>query len=139
VILLASAFCGALSIVQIKRIRSTDDSATTVLFFTAMGTVVMGCTLFFKWRTPSVDALLVMAALGVFATAGQMLMTVAFRRADAGALAPYNYTSIVWAALFGYVLWGETLELLSVAGILMIVGSAIAVAVRRKAPEGPLA
>jgi len=139
VILLASAFCGALSIVQIKRIRPTDDSPTTVLFFTAMGTVVMGCTLLFKWRTPSVDALLVMAALGVFATAGQMLMTVAFRRADAGALAPYNYTSIVWAALFGYVLWGETLELLSVAGILMIVGSAIAVAVRRKAPEGPLA
>jgi drug/metabolite transporter (DMT)-like permease len=46
VILLASAFCGALSIVQIKRIRSTDGSATTVLFFTAMGTVVMGCTLF---------------------------------------------------------------------------------------------
>ncbi|MEC5404129.1 DMT family transporter [Paraburkholderia sp. MPAMCS5] len=138
-ILMGSAFCGAVSIVQIKRIRATDDSATTVLFFTAMGAVIMGCTLFFNWRAPSGDALLVMAALGVFATAGQVLMTAAFRRADAGALAPYNYTSIVWAALFGYLLWGETLELLSVAGILMIVASAIAVAVRRKAPEGPLA
>jgi drug/metabolite transporter (DMT)-like permease len=129
--LLLSAFFGALSIVQIKRIRSTDDSVTTVLFF--------GFTLVLNWRTPSVGALLIMALLGTFATAGQILMTVAFRRADAGKLAPYNYTSIVWAALFGYVIWGETLQPLSLVGIALIIGSAIAVAVGRKDPEGPLA
>ena len=138
-LLLLSAFCGALSIVQIKRIRSTDDSVTTVLFFTLAGTVVTGLTLAFNWRTPSVDALLIMALLGAFATAGQILMTVAFRQADAGKLAPYNYTSIVWAALFGYVVWGETIQPLSLAGIVLIVGSAIAVAVGRKDEEGPLA
>jgi drug/metabolite transporter (DMT)-like permease len=137
--LLLSASFGALSIVQIKRIRSTDDSATTVLFFTAVGTVVTACTLVFNWRTPSVDALLVMAVLGGFATAGQLLMTMAFRRADAGTLAPYNYTSIVWAALFGYLVWHETIQPVSLAGIALIVGSAIVVAVRRKDPEGPLA
>jgi drug/metabolite transporter (DMT)-like permease len=137
--LLLSAFFGALSIVQIKRIRSTDDSATTVLFFTLVGTFVTGFTLAIGWRTPSVEALLVMALLGAFATAGQLLMTVAFRQADAGKLAPYNYTSIVWAALFGYVIWGETIQPLSFAGIALIVGSAIAVAVRRKDKEGPLA
>jgi drug/metabolite transporter (DMT)-like permease len=86
-----------------------------------------------------VDALLVMAVLGAFGTAGQLLMTMAFRRADAGTLAPYNYTSIVWAALFGYLVWGETIQALSLVGIAMIVGSAIVVAVRRKDTEGPLA
>jgi drug/metabolite transporter (DMT)-like permease len=110
-----------------------------VLFFTLVGTVVTGLTLAFNWRTPSVDALLIMALLGAFATAGQILMTVAFRQADAGKLAPYNYTSIVWAALFGYVVWGETIQPLSLAGIVLIVGSAIAVAVGRKDEEGPLA
>lgn len=137
--LLLSAFFGALSIVQIKRIRSTDDSATTVLFFTLVGTVVTGLTVVFNWRTPSVEALLIMALLGAFATAGQILMTVAFRQADVGKLAPYNYTSIVWAALFGYVIWGEMLQPLSLAGIALIVGSAIAVSVGRKDKEGPLA
>jgi drug/metabolite transporter (DMT)-like permease len=138
-LLLLSAFFGALSIVQIKRIRSTDDSATTVLFFTLVGMVVTGLTLVFNWRTPSVGALLIMALLGAFATAGQILMTIAFRQADAGKLAPYNYTSIVWAALFGYVIWGETIQPLSFVGIALIVGSAIAVAVGRKDKEGPLA
>jgi drug/metabolite transporter (DMT)-like permease len=139
VFLLLSAFFGALSIVQIKRIRSTDDSATTVLYFTAVGTMVTACTLVFNWRTPSMDALLIMAVLGAFGTAGQLLMTMAFRRADAGTLAPYNYTSIVWAALFGYLVWGETIQALSLVGIALIVGSAIVVAVRRKDREGPLA
>jgi drug/metabolite transporter (DMT)-like permease len=137
--LLLSAFFGALSIVQIKRIRLTDDSATTVLYFTLVGTVLTGLTLAFNWRTPSVGALLIMAFLGAFATAGQILMTVVFRQADAGKLAPYNYTSIVWAALFGYVIWGETIPPMSFVGIALIVGSAIAVAVGRKDKEGPLA
>jgi drug/metabolite transporter (DMT)-like permease len=83
--------------------------------------------------------LVIMAILGAFATAGQLLMTVAFRQADAGRLAPYNYTSVVWAALFGYIIWQETLQPLSLLGIALIVGSAIAVAVNRKGIEGPLA
>jgi drug/metabolite transporter (DMT)-like permease len=138
VLLLSSALCGALSIIQIKRIRATDDSSTTVLYFTVVGTIVTGLSLFFAWRTPSFDALARMALLGAFATAGQLLMTTAFRQADAGALAPYNYTSIVWTALFGYVMWGETIGAMPLFGIALIVGSSIAVAMRRKQEEGPL-
>jgi drug/metabolite transporter (DMT)-like permease len=137
VLLISSAFFGSLSIIQIKRIRATDDSGTTVLYFTVVGTIVTGVSLFFAWRTPSFDALALMALLGGFATAGQLLMTMAFRQADAGALAPYNYTSIVWAALFGYVVWGETIGAMSLLGIALIVGSSIVVAVRRKPQEGP--
>jgi drug/metabolite transporter (DMT)-like permease len=118
-------------------IRATDDSRTTVLFFSAVGTVVTACTLTFSWKTPTLQALVVMALLGTFATAGQLLMTVAYRRADAGALAPFNYTSIAWAALFAYVAWDEIIQPLSLAGIALIVGSAIAVAWQRKLPEGP--
>ena len=103
-----------------------------------IGTLITGASLFFAWRTPSIQALAVMAVLGGFATAGQLLMTMAFRQADAGALAPYNYTSIVWAALFGYVAWGETIGAMSLLGIALIVGSSIAVAMRGKQAEGPL-
>jgi drug/metabolite transporter (DMT)-like permease len=138
-LLLGSALCGAISLVQIKRIRESDDSRTTVLFFTTVGTLLTGCTLFLSWKTPTFDALLIMAMMGMMATAGQLLVTIAFRRGEAGALAPFNYTSIVWAALFAYVLWGETIAWLSMAGIALIVGSAIAVAWQRKLEDGPIA
>ncbi|HEV7832309.1 MAG TPA: DMT family transporter [Caballeronia sp.] len=138
VLLVASAVFGALSILQIKRIRASNDSSVTVLYFTAIGALVSGLSLFFAWQTPTLDFLGVMALLGVLAGTGQLLLTMAFRQADASALAPYNYTSIVWAAIFGYVVWGETVGTVSLLGILLIVGSSILVAIRTKQADGPL-
>jgi drug/metabolite transporter (DMT)-like permease len=44
----------------------------------------------------------------------------------------------VWAPLFGYIVWDETIGSMSLLGIALIVGSSIAVAVRGKQTEGPL-
>ncbi|AMH43165.1 MULTISPECIES: DMT family transporter [Burkholderiaceae] len=138
VLLILSAIFGALSILQIKRLRASDDSSVTVLYFTMIGAIVSGFSLMFAWKTPTLDSLAILALVGVLAGTGQLLMTMAFRRADASALAPYNYTSIVWAAIFGYVAWGETVGAVSLAGILLIVGSSIMVAIRRKQADGPI-
>jgi drug/metabolite transporter (DMT)-like permease len=138
-LLLGSALCGAISLMQIKRIRESDDSRTTVLFFTTVGTLLTACTLPFAWKTPSLSALVILALMGAMATTAQLLMTIAFRSAEAGALAPFNYTSIAWAALFAYLVWGETIAPLSFVGIAMIVGSAIVVAWQRKLQDGPTA
>jgi drug/metabolite transporter (DMT)-like permease len=135
--LLSSALCGALSMIQIRKLKTSDDSGITVLFFTAFGTVVTTLSLFFAWRTPTMKDLALMALLAVFATVGQLLFTVAVRRESAAALAPYTYTSIIWATLFGFIVWGETLSFLSIVGITSIVGSSIAVAIREEPPEGP--
>jgi drug/metabolite transporter (DMT)-like permease len=123
--------------IQIRRLKATDDSSITVLFFTAVGTALTGISLFFAWRTPTLEDLFILALLAMFATAGQLLFTVAVRRESAARLAPYTYTIIIWATLFGFFVWGETLDLVSVIGIAAIVGSAIAVAIREEPPEGP--
>jgi drug/metabolite transporter (DMT)-like permease len=123
--------------IQIRKLKIGDDSGMTVLFFTAFGTVMTGLSLVFAWRTPTMKDLAIMALLAVFATAGQLLFTVAVRRESAGTLAPYTYTSIIWATLFGFIVWGETLSALSIAGIVSIVGSSIAVVMREQPPEGP--
>ncbi|MDR6423755.1 drug/metabolite transporter (DMT)-like permease [Paraburkholderia phenoliruptrix] len=136
-LLLLSALCGALSMIQIRKLKAGDDSSITVLFFTAFGTAVTSVSLFFSWRTPTLKGLLIMALLALFATAGQLLFTVAVRRDSAAKLAPYTFTSIIWATLFGFLVWGETLGLVPVLGIAAIVGSSIAVAVREEPPEGP--
>jgi len=136
-LLLLSALCGALSMIQIRKLKASDDSSITVLFFTALGTAVTGLSLLFAWRTPTLEDLSIMALLAVFATAGQLLFTVAVRRERAARLAPYTYTSIIWATLFGFFVWGETLGLVPLIGIISIVGSSIAVAVREEPPEGP--
>lgn len=135
--LISSAIFGALSMLQIRRIRTRDDSGITVLFFTVVGTAVTGVSLFFAWRAPTLRDLAIMALLAIFATVGQLFFTVAVRRANAATLAPYTYTGIIWATLFGYVIWGETLGVIPMLGIILIIGSAIALAIREEPPEGP--
>ncbi len=131
-LLLASAVFGALSVIQIKRVGATDDPGLIVLYSTLIGTLVTGVSLVFAWQTPTLAHVGVLALLGVAAGTGQLLMTTAFRHADLGVLAPYNYTSIVWATMFGYVMWGESVSTISMLGIVLIVGSSVAVAIRRK-------
>ncbi|MDF3935684.1 DMT family transporter [Pseudomonas citronellolis] len=137
-LLIASAVFGALSMLQIRRIRASDDSTTTVLFFTTLGTLAGAASLTVAWRTPEVADLGTFFALGVLATLAQLLFTVAVRQAPAAVLAPYTYTSIIWASLFGYLIWNETLSPLSWLGIALIVGSGVVVAVLEQPPEGPL-
>lgn len=136
-LLILSAITGGLSIIQIKRFEPTEDTSVAVLYFTLIGVFVSGLSLPFLWRTPTVDALTVMALIGMLAGTGQILMTFAFRHASASALAPYNYTSIVWATLFGYLVWGETIGLASVAGIALVIGSSIAVALSGRTVKAP--
>lgn len=136
-LLLLSALCGALSMIQIRKLKASDDSSITVLFFTVVGTAVTGFSLLVAWRTPTLKDLFIMALLAMFATAGQLLFTVAVRRENAARLAPYTYTSIIWATLFGFFVWGETLDFVPVIGMAAIVGSSIAVAIREEPPEGP--
>jgi drug/metabolite transporter (DMT)-like permease len=134
-LLLMSAIFGAVSVIQIKRVGPTDDPGLIVLYSTLIGTVVSGLSLFFAWQTPTLSHLGILLLLGVAAGTGQLLMTTAFRHADVGVLAPCNYTSIVWATLFGYFIWGESVGMASLLGIVLIVGSSVAVAIRRKVPE----
>ena len=91
--------------------------------------------LLLAWQTPTPLHLGILLLLGVAAGTGQLLMTTAFRHADVGVLAPCNYTSIVWATLFGYVIWGESVGMVSLTGIVLIVGSSVAVAIWRKEPD----
>ncbi|PRX19192.1 hypothetical protein B0G75_1381 [Paraburkholderia sp. BL18I3N2] len=53
------------------------------------------------------------------------------RRTATTVLTPYTYISIIWATLFGYAPWGETLSIVAIADIALIIGSSIAVAMRK--------
>ena len=48
-----------------------------------------------------------LALLGLAGGTGQYLMTQAFRLAPAAVIAPFNYTAMIWASLFGFLIWSE--------------------------------
>jgi len=72
---------------------------------------------------------------GLFGTAGHFLFILAFRHAPASAITPFTYMQLVWAALVGWVFYQHFPDATAIAGMLVIAGSGLAIALfeRRRA------
>ncbi|RKT10375.1 putative membrane protein [Paraburkholderia sp. RAU2J] len=124
-LILLSAMFGAGSVIQIKKLSRTEETASIVLYFTIIATVLSGVSLLAAWVTPSVKDIGYMALLGLTAGTGQLMLTIAFRNNTASLLAPISYLGVVWAIIFGYVIWGEVISAQAMFGSTVIVGSAL--------------
>ena len=59
------------------------------------------------WRTPDLPGFGLLAAVGILGGIAQIMMTQAFRSAPAAVLAPFEYTAMIWAVLFGYLVFAD--------------------------------
>jgi len=89
------------------------------------------------WATPSLLHLALLAACGVIASIATVLLTQAYRMAPANFVACFEYTAIIWAIFGGYVFFGETVDLYSIAGSALIVVAGLYVLFRTQ-PATPL-
>ncbi|MEZ5863346.1 MAG: EamA family transporter [Geminicoccaceae bacterium] len=62
--------------------------------------------------------------MGLVGSIGQLCMMQAFQLGEASALAPFDYARLPFAAAFGWLVFGETLDLWALAGVLVILSSA---------------
>lgn len=138
---LASAFFQALAMIMLRQLGRTENPNATVVYFTLLTTVVCGVTLPFWWRTPAdLHDLTLLIGTGLFGGAAQLLLTRAYTAAPASVIAPFNYTSILWAALFGWILWGEVPTTHVVAGAMVVAASGLYILYRetvRRVPVTP--
>lgn len=77
----------------------------------------------FLAQVPSGPALLDIAGAAVLAATALMLLAWAYARAEAQALVATEYTAFVWAALMGWLWFGESVTLATVAGVALIVAA----------------
>jgi drug/metabolite transporter (DMT)-like permease len=89
----------------------------TLLTFVAFGAV----TAPFDWVTPSVADWWMFIAIGVIAGVALYTMTIAFAVAAPSLVAPYEYSGIAWAALLGWIIWGDVPSLIVIFGSLGLV------------------
>ena len=121
----------ALCLVVTRKLAAHDDPECTMLHSTGFYAVACALALPFVWVAPGWGDLGLFLALGLVAGCGMYLMVAAYRHADAAAIAPFDYLSMAWAALFGFLIWGEVPGVWSVAGIVVIALSGLFI-VRRE-------
>lgn len=77
------------------------------------------------WVVPEGVELLMIASTGLVAAIGSWLLTNAYRLAEANVVAPFEYTTIVWAVLAGFLVWGEVPDSYTIFGVALVVGAGI--------------
>lgn len=113
----------------LTRMLSGIDSPTTSNFLTGiLNSLIMTAILPFFWTTPTLVHGLFMIGLGTCGMFGHMLMTQAFRHAAPAMLAPFSYGQILFAGLYGYLIFDHTPDRFAVVGITVICLSGLAVA-----------
>ncbi len=127
----ASGVFVALAMVSIRNLSSTEPTIRIVFYFSLLSTLISAIPLLWSWQTPAPKVLLVMLGAGFIATKAQLLMTYAYRLAPAAKIGAFAYTNVVFAALFGWLFWGETFDSLSIAGACLICFSGLLTTMRR--------
>lgn len=120
-----SGVLAAGAFVAIRRLSRTEPSLRIVFWFTGLSLVISATPLPWQWQTPSLGALLIMAAAGGLASLAQVALTRAYSLAPAAQVAPFNYLVVLFAGVLGIVFWQEHFDLMTVIGALLVVGSSL--------------
>lgn len=122
---LAAGFCWALSTIMLRLYGSSESTLNQMLATSLAFLLVCGASLPFVWRWPDASGWVLMIGLGFVSAGGQYLLYESFRHADASTLAPMEYSGLVWAFLYGYLLWAEVPTWNVVAGAALIALSSL--------------
>lgn len=116
---ISAALLTALTMISARWIDPGDRFWTTTFFMTLLSGVICAFSFATDWPTIDLPNLGLIASMAAAGTLGIALITEAFRVGDAAAVAPFDYTALIWATLFGWLFWG------TVPGVSVYLGAAI--------------
>ena len=122
---IVGAMCGGLRDLITRRISQAESTlamlSVTTIFIMLAGIVSIP----FGWSELRPHDLVKFAVSGSLVCGGHYLMIDAFRRGEAGLVAPFKYTSLLWAIVIGYIAFGELPDGWTLAGAAIIVSAGL--------------
>lgn len=94
--------------------------------------VMTGIAVIYTWTTPSMTELALLIATGVVAGSAQFALFEGMRQAPVSVLAPFEYTSLVWAFVLGYLIWADIPTPNVILGAALILGAGLIIIVSEK-------
>lgn len=121
---LLGACLAGLAKVTIRRMGAHEPALRTVFYFGIFASLASFPFAASNWTPTTSTQYGLLLLLACVATIGQLLVTYAYKRAAAGKIGQYTYTSLIFSAVFGWVFWGEaiTLAILLGSGCIILAG-----------------
>jgi drug/metabolite transporter (DMT)-like permease len=117
-----SAGCYALSAVMVRTLGRTNSTATMVVWFLLLAGIGAGVLAIPEWRSVAPGDWVWLGAVGLSGALGQYWVTEAFRRAPPSVVAPFEYSSILWAFSIDWVFWSVLPSAVVVTGATIVIG-----------------
>ncbi len=125
VIPLLAAFFYSLFQIATRLNAQYDDNETMLFYNGLIGVIITSILSIFFWQPLHSFSFIFFIFLGFFFCVGLFLQIKALSITPASVLAPYNYTIIVWAILFGFVVYKEIPDIFTIIGAIIIVASGV--------------
>jgi drug/metabolite transporter (DMT)-like permease len=129
---IAAAFTNAGSVIQTRRLTTTESTSSIVFYFSLICAVGGLATLPFGWVMPGGPQLAALIGLGVLGGLAHVLLTESYRHAPASLIAPFDYSSMLWAFILGYAMFGEVPTIYVYVGAAVVAGSGLFVIWRER-------
>ncbi len=129
---LVSALGWAGTLIMTRMMSGREHASTVMTYSSIAGLAILSVLVPFVWVTPSWQDILFGILIGVASTAGQWIVVLAFRYADASVLAPFSYTQLLWVSILGFLIFGEVPDVFTVTGAVFIVASGLYIAHRER-------
>ena len=130
---LATALANAVRDMLTRKLSHTETSISILFWSMLFGAIATATTIPFGWiPVKEADVLLLLFA-GLVNAIAHFTMIAALRLADASALSPYRYSSLIWAIGFGWLIWDHLPDAWSLLGAAIIVGAAVTAVDRKDA------
>jgi len=124
-LVLAAAFMWAWSVILVRVVSRKDSTLSVMAVSSLFFVIACGAMLPFVWRTPDLLGWGLIFGFSLASALGQYLVYEGFRYAPASALAPVEYTGLVWAFFYGYMVWADVPTAKVVLGAALIVASSL--------------
>lgn len=117
---IGSSLLASMAFVTVRALTQTEPPERIVFYFCFIGSLLSVIPMFWVWRPYHLHELFFLIAAGILANVSQIFMSHAYRLAPAGQIAPVNYMAIIFAGIWGFLLWNEVPDLYSVIGFIII-------------------
>lgn len=118
---LLGGFFAACVNINVRYLSRSEPTIRIVFYFTLLSTLFSIIPLSWSWKMPVGHEWLLLLIMGITGIAGQLLMTRAYSVAPVSRVGPFIYAAVIYGAVYGYLIWGETLTSHFLIGALIIV------------------
>jgi len=127
---IAAALATATVTLQVRQLGRTESPITTVFYFATLSLPLLGSAMLFFGQAHDPLTWLVIAAMGAFGGAAQILLTAALRWGSVSVVMPMDYSALLWSTLIGWLLWNSWPGPWTWIGAIIIAASSLYIAWR---------